>query len=299
MNNRIVSWGIFVLICLIWGSSFILMKWGLYDANQQAVLSPYNVAALRLLSAGVVMLPFLPDSLKALPKRIVWYILLTGWLGSFFPSFLFCIAETKTDSALTGCLNSLTPLFVIISGALFYRLKTSRQKIFGVIIGIGGSVLLFIANDAPLVYIAYGGFVILAAFLYGLNVNMVYQKLNNVSSMHIATIAFAGLIPPSLIVLLITGYFKLPLAHHAFVLSTLASCILGVVGTAAASWLFYVLIKKAGGLFASLVTYGVPFIAILWGIYYGEKITYLHLIALFIILLGVYFATRSEKKQAE
>ncbi len=295
MSNKFISWLLFILLCFIWGSSFILMKWGMYGANGKSVLSPYEVAALRMLSGGIIMLPFLRKSLKDLSKKIILYILLTGWIGSFFPAILFCIAETKIDSGLTACLNSLTPLFVIISGVAFFKLETSRQKIMGVVIGILGSVLLFRADNSSISYVAYGGFVILATFLYGINVNMVYKTLANVPSMHIATIAFTGLIPPSLIVLFITGYFKLPLAEHSFALSTLASCILGIGGTALASVLFYILVKKAGGLFASLVTYGIPFIAILWGIYYGEKITWLHIVSLSIILGGVYLSTRQEK----
>lgn len=296
MNNKIVSWGIFIILCFIWGSSFILMKWGLYGADQQSVLSPYNVAALRLLSSGLVMLPFVISSLKTLPKKTIIYVLLSGWLGSFFPAFLFCIAETKIDSAVTGSLNSLTPLFVIISGALFFKSRTSTKKIIGVMIGLLGSGLLIYANfSRPFGYIAFTGFVILATFLYGINVNMVHVKLPHVTSIHIAAVAFVGLIPPSLIVLLITGYFKLPLDNHAYAISTLASCILGMFGTAIASILFYILIKRAGGLFASLVTYGIPFVAILWGIYYHETITYIHIISLLIILLGVYLANRSDK----
>lgn len=300
MSNKFISWSIFIILCIIWGSSFILMKWGMFDANQQSVLSPYHVAALRMLSSGLIMLPFLVKSLKVLPRKTISYVLFSGWLGSFFPAFLFCIAETKIDGALTGSLNSLTPLFVIISGAMFFQLRTSTQKIMGVVIGLLGTALLVYVNIAkPLGYPAYTGFVILATFLYGINVNMVYKKLAGVTSIHIATVAFTGLIPPSLLVLFVTGYFKLPLADHSYAISTLASCILGVVGTALASVLFYVLVKKAGGLFASLVTYGIPFVAILWGIYYHETITYLHIISLLIILLGVYLANRPDKQELE
>jgi drug/metabolite transporter (DMT)-like permease len=119
--------------------------------------------------------------------------------------------------------------------------------------------------------------------------------LAGVSSVHIATLSFTGLILPSVIVLFVTGYFKLPLAAHTYAISTLASCILGIAGTALASLLFYVLVKKSSGLFASLVTYGIPFVAILWGLYYKEKITYLHIISLVIILFGVYLANRPDK----
>ena len=298
MSNKFIGWMIFILLCFIWGSSFILMKWGMYDADQRSVLSPYNVAALRMLSAGIVMLPFLPGTLRTLSKKTIFYILLSGWVGTLFPAFLFCIAETKIDGALAGSLNALTPLFVIITGILLFRIRTSTKHVIGVVVGLLGCGLLFYANySRPLGYIAFGGFVILATFFYGINVNMVYKTLAGVSSLHIATLAFTGLIPPSLIVLFITGYFKLPLANHAYAISTLASCILGVMGTALASFLFYILVKKAGGLFASLVTYGIPFVAILWGIYYNEKITYLHLISLLVILSGVYLATMPDKKE--
>lgn len=299
MSNKITNWILFITLCLIWGSSFILMKWGLYDENQLPVLSAYQVAALRMLSSGLVMLPFACQALKPLPGSTIRYVLLSGWLGSFIPAFLFCIAETKIDGALAGSLNSLTPLFVIITGALFFRMKTSMQKLSGVLVGLlGSSLLLYANNSQPRGYLAYTGFVVLATIFYGFNVNMVHERLKGVGSVQIAAIAFTGLIPPALIVLIADGYFSLPLAEHKYVISTVASSALGILGTALASVLFYVLVKKAGGLFASLVTYGIPFVAIGWGLYYGEKITYMHVIALSIILVGVYMANRPEKKKA-
>jgi drug/metabolite transporter (DMT)-like permease len=293
MHNKIISWLIFALLCFIWGSSFILMKWGMYDVDREPVLSPYQVAAIRMLSSGLVMLPFIKHSLQSLPQKTIWYVLLSGWLGSFFPAFLFCIAETRIDGALTGSLNSLTPLFVIITGVLFFNIRTNFKKITGVLIGLAGSGLLLTSNitDTPK-SLSYAGFVIIATILYGINVNMVYSKLKGVRSVHIAAIAFTGLIIPSFIILLFSGFFNLPLTENSYALSTLSGCILGVVGTALASVLFYVLVKRSGGLFASLVTYGIPFVAIGWGIYYGETFTYFQFIALLIILLGVYLANK-------
>lgn len=272
----------------------------MYGADQQMILSPYHVAALRMFSSGLVMLPFLMKSFQELPPKTFWYVLLSGWLGSFFPAFLFCIAETKIDGALTGSLNSLTPLFVVISGSLFFGLRTDKKKVLGVFIGLAGCGLLLAASitHSP-GYLAYTSFVILATLLYGINVNMVHSKLTGVRSIHIAAIAFTGLIPPSLLILIFSGYFTLPLGEQAYIISTTASCILGVVGTALASILFYMLVKRAGGLFASLVTYGIPFIAVGWGIYYGEKFTFLQLVALIVILAGVYLANRPEKKAGE
>lgn len=271
----------------------MLMIWGMYDEQHQPVLSPYQVASLRMLSSGIIMLPFLPKALQDLPKGTTSYVLLSGWLGSFFPAFLFCIAETKIDGSLAGSLNALTPLFVIITGALFFKMQTTPQKIIGVIVGLIGCAMLTYANyDKPFGETIYSGFVIVGTIFYGINVNMVSRKLKGVRSTQIATIAFTGLIIPSALVLAFTGYFQLPLLEHKYVMSTMASCVLGILGTALASVMFYMMVKRAGGLFASLVTYGIPFVAIAWGIYYKEHITWMHLCALLIILIGVYIANR-------
>ena len=115
MDNKFIHWVIFCLLALIWGSSFILMKEGLTQ------LSPYQVAALRMLFAGLVLLPFAFKALKKIPKEKMGLVLLSGIIGNFIPAFLFCIAETKIDSALAGILNSLTPLFTILVGVFFFQ----------------------------------------------------------------------------------------------------------------------------------------------------------------------------------
>jgi drug/metabolite transporter (DMT)-like permease len=79
------------------------------------VLSPYQVASIRLLSAGLVLVPFAAKALRLIPSNKKWLVILSGLLGSFFPAYLFCIAETKIDSALAGILNALTPLFVVLT----------------------------------------------------------------------------------------------------------------------------------------------------------------------------------------
>jgi drug/metabolite transporter (DMT)-like permease len=70
---------------------------------------------------------------------------------------------------------------------------------------------------------------------------------------------------------------------------------LGITGTTIASILFYVLLKKSGGVFASTVTYGIPFIAMFWGWVNHEKITVPVILSLLVILLGI-FITNANKK---
>jgi drug/metabolite transporter (DMT)-like permease len=282
-----LSWLLFGVLCLIWGSSFILMKEGLQ------ILNAYEVAAIRILSAGLVLLPFVFKNLRQIAKQKISYIILSGLLGSFFPAFLFCIAETKIDSALAGTLNALTPLFVILTGVVLFGNKIPKTKIIGVVVGFTGCILLFLSyGKTDFKFLSFAFFVLLATLFYGINVNMVQKNLKDVGSMQIAAIAFTALIIPSLVVLYFAGFFAHDFTQSIVQKATLASAVLGIFGTAIASVLFYMLVKRAGAVFSSLVTYGIPFVAIAWGLHYGEIIGWPQVGGLLVILMGVFMANK-------
>jgi drug/metabolite transporter (DMT)-like permease len=290
--SRLTNWGLFAVLCLIWGSSFILMKLGLFDEAGAPLLTAFQVASLRILSAGLILLPFGAAAFKRLPDAATRkFVLLSGLLGSFFPAFLFCLAETKIDSSLAGAINAMTPLSVLLIGTLVYQTKIPASKWVGILVGFGGCLLLFINTSGKVQSsAAYGFFAVLATIFYGVNVNMVRQKLLHAPSVDIAAMAFVFLIIPSLLVLTATGYFALPLSNKNMLIATAASVMLGVLGTALATILFYVLVKRTGIVFASLVTYGIPFVATGWGLVYGEKISAMQIAAMLVILVGVYLA---------
>lgn len=104
--------------------------------------------------------------------------------------------------------------------------------------------------------------------------------------------AFVFLLLPSSLILYLLGYFKLPLNDPEAVRATVASTVLGVGGIAVAFTLFHVLLKRAGMLFSSLVGYGMPLVALMWGVYYGEAINFLQTICLGIILSGIYLTRK-------
>ncbi len=286
-SNQSLSWILFIILSVIWGSSFILMKEGL------KVLDAYQVASLRMLSAGLVLLPM---GIKLFSKYSIQqkkFILASGLLGSFIPAYLFCIAETRIDSAIAGFLNSLTPILTMILGGWIYKSRFTKNKWIGVTIGLAGMIMLLIPEaNHGIGNILFSSLVLLATICYAINVNLVSAKLHNIASMHIASLAFGMLVPPSLIVLALTGFFSLPLAEYEYMYSVGASVVLGVFGTAIASILFYILLKRASPLFASMVTYGIPFVALVWGLIAGETIYALQIVGLVIILAGVWLARK-------
>lgn len=286
-SDRLLSWTIFSLLSFIWGSSFILMKEGMHE------LTAYQVAALRMVSAGIIMLPWAFSLMKKMPRNKRGYAVLSGLLGSFFPAFLFCLAETHIDSSLAGILNALTPISVVVIGLLFFKSRVTILQFAGVVIGFLGLCLLFVTKgEIDLTYVSYSSLVLLATLSYGLNVNMVNRHMHDVPSFHIATFAFVSLMLPSLFILWMTGYFELPLTKPSVLLASGASALLGITSTAIATILFYILLKRSGTVFSSMVTYGIPFFAIMWGMLAGETITFLQIACLAIILGGVYVARK-------
>lgn len=266
----------------------MLMKIGLES------FSAYQVASIRILSAGLVLSPFLWKAWKAIPSEKRGTVILSGWLGSFFPAFLFCIAETRIDSSLAAILNSLTPLSTILLGVAFFQLAASKEKWLGVIIGLIGLLVLILPSGSGMSNssLPYALLVLLATVLYALNVNMVGRKLQGIGSLEIASLAFSMLTPAAFLVLLNTNFFNIPTTGLNYWKSFIAASTLGIIGTAFASILFYMLLKKSGPLFASMVTYGIPFVAVILGWLGGESIGLLQMGALFLILGGVYLANK-------
>ncbi|TRZ82426.1 MAG: DMT family transporter [Sediminibacterium sp.] len=290
MDKKLINVAIFCILSIIWGSSFVLMKEGL------TALSAYQVASLRMLFSGLVLLPFAINAFKKIPKEKMGIVFLSGFLGNFIPAYLFCIAETNIDSSLAGILNSLTPLFTILVGLSFFKTTINKQKMIGVMIGFIGLCLLFAAGkNISFQNLGFASLVLVATFFYGLNVNVVGKFLKNIRAIDIVSVAFAFLIIPSIIILYLTGYFSMSFNNPHFQQATMASIVLGVVGTSIASILFYMLIKRSTIIFASMVTYGIPIIAVAWGVYFGESISILQMGSLLIILAGVYIVNKPQQ----
>lgn len=292
MSKKLTAWLLFIMLSVIWGSSFILMKVGLDNK-----LTPYQIAAVRIVSAGLLLLPVAVKAFGKIPFNKLPIIFLSGALGSLFPAFLFCIAEQEMDSSLAGMLNSLTPIFVIIIGALFFKKDTPANKITGILIAFAGSILLVLSKGpikttnnliSPLL-------IVIATAMYGLNVNIVSKYLSHLSSIQVASLALTSNAIPALVLLYFTDFFSLPFSDAAILKGTVASIVLGIGGTAIATVLFYNLVKRAGPIFSSMVTYGIPFVAIVLGVYFNnEDFNWKKGICLLVILFGVFWANRKK-----
>lgn len=273
--------------------------------DSTAGLPAIQIAAVRIFSAGLIFVPFAIFHFAKIPRKKIGLVILSAVFGNLLPAFLFAEAMTKIDGSLGGILNSLTPICVVVIGILFFKDKIGFQKIVGVLTGFMGLVLLTLVpamtgeKSISFDNLAYTLLILFATFLYGVNVNMVGHYLKGLNPIHIATTSLAAMTIPTGIILLQQNFFQLNFSDPVIKDSVLSSAILGVVCSAIATALFYILVQRAGGLFASLVTYGIPFIALMWGFFDHERTSWLQIICLGIILFGVYLANRPDKKAGE
>ena len=151
-------------------------------------------------------------------------------------------------------------------------------------------------SDISLDNAGYSFLVVLGTISYGFNVNLVSHYLKSVKPLHIATISLAFMSIPAALVLWQQDFLRIDFSNNTVQWALINCLLLGIVSSAIGTVLFYLLVKKASGLFASLVTYGIPFVALFWGFIDGEKTSWIDIICLGIILSGVYLANRPEKK---
>ena len=290
-NGSSPSLGTYVLLgilALIWGSSFILMKFGLFGRGDEAVMGGAELGMLRMAFAGTVLLPVALRGWRLLERRDVGWLVLVGWGGSAVPALLFADAQTELPSSISGMLNTLSPLFTLIFAALLFGARTTGRQLLGLALGFAGAFGLMTLRDVG-GEIQLGAVlkILLATALYGLSINVVRNKLSHRKPLWIAAYSLGAAAIPGWILTVVLGTGAQLSQHRDGLFSAAAILILGVVGTALALVLFNAIIQRSSALFASSVTYVIPLVAISWGLMDGENIGIEHLVYGLVILSGV------------
>lgn len=289
---QLKDWLALVLLMLIWGSSFILIKRGL------EAFSSTQVGALRISISFMVLFPFAVLRFRKVPRQYLKYFILVGIFGSGLPPFLFAKAQTVIDSYMAGILNSLTPLFTLLAGVLFFGTRTRLMNVFGVIVGLLGAIgLLTAANDPRLGNgIWYGLYAVAATIGYAFSMNIIKKYLKEFDAITITSVVFCLIGPPALLLLFFgTGFVNTMQMDPQAVSSLGYVAILAVLGTAISLIIHNWLIRRTSALFAASVTYMMPIVSIFWGVIDGETFLYFFLLWIAMILIGVYMANKPVK----
>ena len=290
------AWTLMVVLALIWDSTFILIKRGLFHEGRP-VLSPVQAASCRLVIAWLALTPFLFRHMHHIWKHRV-ALLFSGLVGNAIPAFLFATAQSRIDSSLAGMLNSLTPLFAMVLGAAFFHTRMRGIHIVGVLLGLLGAVgLMASRGDGGPINLQWAALlVVLATVCYGLSVNIIKRYLHEVPPVGIAAMALTFIGPPSLLVAWWSGV-PATLATDPQGWSALGYvALLAVLSSALALVLWNVLLQRTTAVWASSVTYLMPLVAIGWGALDGEVVRGVQFAMMGAILAGLLLINLADRR---
>lgn len=290
------KWFYLIVLSLIWGTSYILIKKGLEGFD------PFQLGVVRILITTFFLFLIGFRTMRNISKKEWKWIAISGMVGSFFPVFLFAFAQTEIDSSIASILNSTVPLFTIIVGFIWFRILFSSRQFLGVIVGLLGAILLIVlgAEINPEQNYSYAGLILLATIGYAFNANIIKSKLQDVSPMAIAVGNFAVMLLPALFLVGFTGVWKAEVIEGPHFWSSLGYLvILALLGTCLAKVMFNRLIQISTPVFSVSVTYLIPVVGVAWGLLDGERFQLTQLLAALVILLGVYLVNKSSNKKRD
>jgi len=301
MKNDKLAWPILIFLALVWGSSFILMKKSMYPVTAGVmVMNPYQVGSLRVVLAGLVMLPFAIRHLKELKRNNIFLLLLVGVSGNLIPATLFTIAETEIDSSLAGMLNMGTSFFVVILGIVIFKSSPSKLQYLGMLLGATGLYLVlrtqikFDGNE-----LGFALLILLATLFYATSLITIKFKLQHLQPIVITSLAFFLILGPAVVASFLFDSVS-PIIHHPDGLKAFGYLtILAFVGTALAVFLFNSLVSISSHIFATGVTYLMPVVAIFAGVLDGDEFKFANIPWIIMIVSGVYLLNQGKKKEAK
>ncbi len=288
-NKNIIIWGSFLLLTLAWGSSFILVKKALAGG-----FTPFEVASMRMVAAMSVLLIPAALAISKVSREKLLYMVVSGLISMLIPAFLFCTAQVHINSSVASILNTLTPAFTFLVGVVAFQQPLKKMQIVGLLIGFVGSTMLILVNPKGEFSINhYALLILLATLLYGINVNLVKNKLSGIRPGHVSALAVCASGTAAILYLLGSGsipHIYQNSIEHPWALG--AMVLLGAMGTAFATLIFNYMLAHTTSVFASAITYFIPIVGVMWGVWDGEVLVLQHYLGMLLIIGGVLILNR-------
>lgn len=288
--SKIKYFSLIIITSIIWGTAFILIKLSL------KYFSSFEIASYRMILPILVFLPIFIVSIKkfTLKQRVVLFFL--GLINNLIPYLLYAIAQEKISSSTAGIITSLTPIFTLIIGVLFFDSKIKRNRVYGIIIGFIGVLLIlsqsfgdFSNNLLPKLYI------VVATILYAISNNIIKYFFNDANPFYMTAHMFLSIAIPLLIFNSITSTPQLMINYN--IESILPLFLLGIIVTGLGTLLFIKTAQLTDTVSSSLIFYLVPVVSIMIGFIYGEMITFLDVFGFLILVFGVYLVSKQTHRK--
>ena len=281
-----MDWGLLVLLSLLWGGSFLCVGIAVQE------LPVLTIIALRVSLAALVLWGIALFSGHQLPRgRKTWQAFLAlGLLNNVIPFGLIVFGQQTIGAGLAAILNATTPLWTVLIAALFLAdERFSKQKLFGVLLGLVG-VIVMVGPDSLAgisrnlgAQLAVLGATLSYAFASVFGRRFAAAKISPLHTALGQVTASSFILVP--LALMIDTPWASTLPSQATIFAILG---LAVLSTAGGYLLFFNILERAGATNVSLVTLLIPPSAIAMGmLFLEETLQGIHFIGLALIILGL------------
>ena len=257
-------------------------------------ISPMVVVFLRWFIISIFLILFLNKKLilsfKLISGKLVWLCLM-GSLGLTGFNALFYIAAQNTTAINLGIIQGIMPAIILVGSVIMFKEAVNFTKVTGLIIAFFGVLVVVSQGDYERVILLsfnYGDLVMLCAcffysgFTLGLKNKPVIDPIVLMTYFSLSALIFSI---PLLIIEYYLGLNQFPATGTAW----LTILYIAFVPSFLAQIFFIRGVELVGASKAGLFINFLPiFAAILGVLLLGERLFVYHLIALFIVLLGVY-----------
>ncbi len=276
---------VWLVLCLIWGTTWIFIKLGLND------LPPITFASARFVLAVLILLPIIYFQKLPWPRSgIEWrLIILTGVLQFTVNYATVFWAEQYISSGLAAVLQAMITVFGLVLAWIFLPAeRITKLKVGAVMIGIAGVAVIFIDQLRLESVWAFAGSVAIVVGAYAAAQASILVKAKG-TSLHPASLVCAQMIcglPPLLVYAFVAE--GNPLAHNWSWMAIASVLYLTIAGTIAAFWLYYWLLARIESTQAMMISLVTPLIAVVIGnIFLGETLPPQTLVGGLLILASI------------
>jgi len=290
MTRQSTSFMLLMAVSIICGLTFLFIKKGLEH------LTPLQVIVIRLLTAGTLFLPISLKHIRSVPIKSLPYFILGAIMGIAVPGFFLAQGQSGINSSLAGIINSTTPLFVAGIGFLVFHEKPTRNLLIGLSIGLIGIAVLHIQSspgNAIRWHITSSTlFIILAALSHATGVLLISHKFKKMATVHISSMYYLILLPLGLITLPFTNPFDI--AYEPGLVQSITYVIfLSILVNGIGHFLYYKLIQREGGSYATSSFYLMPIVALIAGFLDREEIKTTQYAGILLVSSGVYLVVKN------
>lgn len=289
-NNERLLYYMLSMVIMIWGLNVVMVKY-------LAFFPPVLIAAIRITIGSLALLPIVWwKERKVKLSRYDWFLIAMVGLSSITLHQIFLAWGVQSTSAGNASLIlGLNPLATALLAAPLLGELLTKRKALGIMVGFAGVLIVVTTQSGGISLKGWGDIIVFVSMLMYVIGGLFIRKVTARGVPVLVVTAYSHTIASVMLWMtaatiyptqILTAIDTRPFTWLVILASALLSTALGTVG-----WNHG--IRQLGASRTAIFLNGMPLASLIFAaIFLNEHLQYLHAIALFMIVTGVYLGSK-------